>query len=71
MSGILMEVELPSEIFKCQFLGAKHLQFLRSVPAESIKSINHHLIKQPFSQDKSKSPYKIKFRSNQSTSLNC
>ncbi|CAK80842.1 unnamed protein product (macronuclear) [Paramecium tetraurelia] len=39
MGGTLMQVPLPSDIFKCQFLGAKHLQFLRSIPAESIKTI--------------------------------
>ncbi len=39
LQGALIQVPLSSQHFKCSSLGAKHLNFLRSVPCESIKSI--------------------------------
>lgn len=38
LQGTLMQLPMPSEIFKCKNLGAKHLQFIRSIPAESLLS---------------------------------
>lgn len=38
LQGTMMQLPMPSEIFKCSNLGAKHLQFVRSIPAESLVS---------------------------------
>jgi hypothetical protein len=39
LQGTMIQLPMPSEIFKCKNLGAKHLQFVRSIPAESLLSI--------------------------------
>lgn len=33
-----MQVPLPTDIFKCKNLGAKHIQFVRSIPSDAIIS---------------------------------
>ena len=38
MQGALIQVPLPSNILQCSSLGAKHLQFIRSIPADSLLS---------------------------------
>lgn len=38
MSGTLINCPLPSDVFKCANQGAKHLQFVRSIPSKSIIS---------------------------------
>lgn len=38
LQGTMMQLPMPSEIFKCKNVGAKHLQFIRSIPAESLLS---------------------------------
>lgn len=38
LQGTLMQLPLPTDVFKCMNLGAKHLQFVRSIPAESLIS---------------------------------
>ena len=38
LQGLMIQLPMPSEIFKCRNLGAKHLQFVRSIPAESLIS---------------------------------
>lgn len=36
MNGVLLNVPLPSEPLKCSGMGAKHVQFIRSIPAPSL-----------------------------------
>jgi len=36
--GLMMQVPLATEIFKCINLGAKHIQFSRSAPAQALIS---------------------------------
>ena len=38
LQGTMIQLPMPSEIFKCRNVGAKHLQFVRSIPAESLIS---------------------------------
>jgi aryl-alcohol dehydrogenase-like predicted oxidoreductase len=38
LQGSIIQVPLPTDIFKCNYLGAKHLQFVRSIPAEALIS---------------------------------
>lgn len=38
MNGILANVPMPSEPLKVSGIGAKHLQFLRSIPATALLS---------------------------------
>ena len=37
-----MQVPLPTDIFKCKNLGAKHIQFVRSIPSDAIISNNNN-----------------------------
>jgi hypothetical protein len=34
--GLMMQVPLSTDLFKCQHVSAKHIQFTRSLPAESL-----------------------------------
>ena len=36
MQGALMQIPLPTDVFRCNNLGAKHLQFIRSIPAPAL-----------------------------------
>ena len=38
LQGTLLQLPLDSTIFKCSNLGAKHLQFVRSIPAQALLS---------------------------------
>ncbi|KAM3131576.1 hypothetical protein pb186bvf_016360 [Paramecium bursaria] len=38
MGGTMTQVPMPDSL-RCQYLGAKHIQFVRSIPAEAIKTI--------------------------------
>lgn len=38
LQGTMIQLPLPTEVFKCKNLGAKHLQFIRSIPAEALLS---------------------------------
>ncbi|KRX10506.1 NADP-dependent oxidoreductase domain [Pseudocohnilembus persalinus] len=38
MQGAMLNVPLPSDVFKCKNLGAKHLQFMRSIPSPALIS---------------------------------
>lgn len=41
--GLMSQVPLSSDIFKASNLGAKHLQFSRSVPAQALLSISNDM----------------------------
>ena len=43
LQGTLIQLPLDSTIFKCSNLGAKHLQFVRSIPAQALLSKFFHL----------------------------
>ena len=49
LSGLLMQVPLPTNFTKANYLGAKHLNYARSLPYECVKSVvfgaknNRHL----------------------------
>jgi len=34
-----LQVPMPTDIFHCQNLSAKHINFIRSIPSEALKSI--------------------------------
>lgn len=36
--GAMLQVPMSSDTFHCKSLGAKHLNFIRSIPSEAIKS---------------------------------
>eukprot|EP01017_Pseudomicrothorax_dubius_P040184 TRINITY_DN6251_c0_g1_i7.p1 TRINITY_DN6251_c0_g1~~TRINITY_DN6251_c0_g1_i7.p1 ORF type:complete len:229 (+),score=62.47 TRINITY_DN6251_c0_g1_i7:738-1424(+) len=36
LQGSMMQVPMPTDVFKCAHLGAKHLQFIRSTPAQAL-----------------------------------
>jgi hypothetical protein len=49
LSGLMMQVPLPTQYAKANYMGAKHLNFVRSLPYSCLKSVafgaknNRHL----------------------------
>lgn len=48
LQGSIIQVPLPTDVFRCNYLGAKHLQFVRSIPAEALISINALIFQRHF-----------------------
>ena len=43
LQGTMIQLPLPTELFYCTNLGAKHIQFARSIPAQALLSKTHYI----------------------------